>query len=1278
MGCLAVALWLLALPALCSGEDEAARERLAAAAAAHERGDFASALAAAEAACGLCAGGACAASRAAHAEHTRGVVLASLGRKTDAAAAFEACLARDAAHGHAAAARSRPATTTGDAAAARGAYAAALASPAAADGCAGPCLGRLGLLNDYALALDAVDDHAAAVAVLREALARDPTSVQAAGNYAIQLRDVGDLGGALAAGRRGLELDPNSVPMLHNVALIEQRLGNVSGAVDLWRKARDLGVGVFQPVASLAHHEGYRGNISGARALYEEALAIALAPGGEGRDHADSVLPHIYDDGDHMDRVWVAYTEALRRLLRAPTLRIVDPLHSTGSGALGYYLEYVGYADLPPPEQEKGAKFPISKAPISAVFHSPPRRLLARVYWRGARSDLAWRAPFLDAPRAPGKLRVGFLSAFFFTHSVGLLTAGVVETLDRSRFTVAVLHVAGEPEDELTAKLRGAADLDVLVFCEVGMNTMTYFLTFARLARRSALFWGHAVTSGVARSDGEAAGAAGAAGGVDYFVSPELFEARGDAAGGQDDYSETLWLMEGLTTRFPWPVDPDPDLEIADVIAAPRRTLYLVPQTLYKLHPDFDALIAGVLREDGDALVAMPEAQLGEWTAALADRWARSIPEDVRARVVFFRRLDFREFVKLAQLADVVLDPFPVGGGRSSLEILSTGTPIVLLEPRTSVLQLTRGMYELMGDPCPACVTQTPEAFVAAAVRVAKFDSAQIRARILERRGVLYENDGVTREWEAFLAHTGVETHYLVAVRDGEDPAAVAESLGDHIGAEDVKRRWLAALLQHGANGGGSRSLGAAPFSLPGGAAAAVDVREGDDLHQAAAWFAPPGLDDGAVDQVAAELKRRFPGHGGAPWLAARFARDAATMRGLARALAVGDVARHGAVCRVVVVDDASSPEDRAAMAAAFPAFDFLYKSPAHKGHARSMNALLRVVETPYLLYLEDDWLAVDGAAPRDVVGDALAVLEAAAEPLVQPGHAFTYWPGFTLNPALWDLRALACAFFDVLGEAPVFDPDDAEFERSFSLKARDAGLRVAYLPRVTLAHIGVDESAYALNNVSRPWDGHAMKIATMSAMIALIVGFRAALFAEGVSDQCEFLPPLIPQGGSLASRARCCELLPDADACSVSSQYADEYNCRNTLDGEYDEDGGWYARQTTDQWIAYDLKETHTALLACLEAFEAPSGARRVCAVFGDGALDDLVGSSTSMTSAGEYWDGVYSDTQPNYGDSKAVYDFCAAHDDDLAECSVPHLALYVRGFRLGECHNRGPAAGH
>lgn len=34
-----------------------------------------------------------------------------------------------------------------------------------------------------------------------------------------------------------------------------------------------------------------------------------------------------------------------------------------------------------------------------------------------------------------------------------------------------------------------------------GMNSESYFLSFARLARRSAVFWGHAVTSGVSAFD---------------------------------------------------------------------------------------------------------------------------------------------------------------------------------------------------------------------------------------------------------------------------------------------------------------------------------------------------------------------------------------------------------------------------------------------------------------------------------------------------------------------------------------------------------------------------------------------------------------------------------------------------------------------------------------------------------------------------------------------------------------------------------------------------------
>lgn len=91
-----------------------------------------------------------------------------------------------------------------------------------------------------------------------------------------------------------------------------------------------------------------------------------------------------------------------------------------------------------------------------------------------------------------------------------------------------------------------------------GINLESYFLSFARLARRSAVFWGHAVTSGVTAADavpiqnggpgalggtdGRVADVGGAdhnrLGGVDYFVSSWLFEDESLGRLAQRKYSE--------------------------------------------------------------------------------------------------------------------------------------------------------------------------------------------------------------------------------------------------------------------------------------------------------------------------------------------------------------------------------------------------------------------------------------------------------------------------------------------------------------------------------------------------------------------------------------------------------------------------------------------------------------------------------------------------------------------------------------------------------------------
>ena len=118
----------------------------------------------------------------------------------------------------------------------------------------------------------------------------------------------------------------------------------------------------------------------------------------------------------------------------------------------------------------------------------------------------------------------------------------------------------------------------------------------------------------------------------------------------------------------------------------------------------------------------------------------------------------------------------------------------------------------------------------------------------------------------------------------------------------------------------------------------------------------------------------------------------------------------------------------------------------------------------------------------------------------LESGHHFTYWPGFTLNPAIWDLESLrrlyathaASVAFTAAGRpannasaAPprierwpspsfAFDVHDKRFEQSMSLRLLDAGARVAYLPQMTFRHIGVNESAYVLSGDLRPWDRSA------------------------------------------------------------------------------------------------------------------------------------------------------------------------------------------------------------
>ena len=103
------------------------------------------------------------------------------------------------------------------------------------------------------------------------------------------------------------------------------------------------------------------------------------------------------------------------------------------------------------------------------------------------------------------------------------------------------------------------------------------------------------------------------------------------------------------------------------------------------------------------------------WTRLLIDRLRQAYP-DVAGRIVVLPRLSMDGFLHLQALADVLLDTIHFGGGNTSLEAFTFGTPIVTLPGRFLRSRITYACYEQMG--ILDCVAADPEDYVRIAVRL--------------------------------------------------------------------------------------------------------------------------------------------------------------------------------------------------------------------------------------------------------------------------------------------------------------------------------------------------------------------------------------------------------------------------------------------------------------------------------------------------------------------------------------------------------------------------------
>jgi len=328
---------------------------------------------------------------------------------------------------------------------------------------------------------------------------------------------------------------------------------------------------------------------------------------------------------------------------------------------------------------------------------------------------------YIEPPRN-AKPRIGFISKFLVKrHTIGKLNKGIINGINRDKFDVVLLPVGSSQnvvdEDQigpdkgttvvpiLTSDLQAACDaiaaqnLDILFFTDIGMEPSTYFIAQSRLARVQCVTWGHPVTTGLPT--------------MDYFVTSKLIEPD-DC---QDHYTEYPILLDNLSVVYDKPYAPD-EITPRDALFAKLNItnadakIYLCPQTVFKIHPDFDPIIQGILSQDPNGQMIFVSHYCKHANDLLMNRLLDTVGEDLlgpiipdaeggdginRARLSFVSRMARKDFVSLMAQASAMLDPLYFGGGNTSLEAFSMGTPIVTWPGPFMRGRVTHGLYQKMG-----------------------------------------------------------------------------------------------------------------------------------------------------------------------------------------------------------------------------------------------------------------------------------------------------------------------------------------------------------------------------------------------------------------------------------------------------------------------------------------------------------------------------------------------------------------------------------------------------
>jgi predicted O-linked N-acetylglucosamine transferase (SPINDLY family) len=538
--------------------------------------------------------------------------------------------------------------------------------------------------------------------IYRQLLVIEPRSAALHNNLGWALMEQQRFADATASFRAALLLWPQSAGIWTNLGSALHALRLLDDAADAYQQALDLNSKLPEALANLGHVQADKGNVIEAIRYFQAALALA-----PGMTHAWIGLGRACHAAGELDAAASAFGQALKLDQRNSELwqRFGNVLKDQGkiAEAMAHYRNAV---DLSHDPQIAGhlthaSMFDPACDPVQLRIDLQAADALSRTIGRTPRS----KRPH-DRESENRRLRIGYLSADFREHVVGMNLLPLLSHHNRKEFEVTCYSV-GEKHDDVTRKLNAAAErwrdmsdapdasvtkqivddqIDILVDCSMHLAGNRFRVVAARPAAVQVAFAAYPGSAGTRA--------------IDFRLSDPYL----DPPGGDESINleKIIRLPNTFSCYSPFTSQPEPGAPPAE-----HNTFI----TFGSLN-NFAKVNDKVLSLWGRLLSTVAQSRLMLRCPAGSSR--QRVLATMSNHGVEKRRIQFvgdqsrEDYLKSYGRIDIALDPFPYNGHTTSLDALWMGVPVVSLAgqfpwSRAGLCQLSNlGLSHL-------CATSTDE-----------------------------------------------------------------------------------------------------------------------------------------------------------------------------------------------------------------------------------------------------------------------------------------------------------------------------------------------------------------------------------------------------------------------------------------------------------------------------------------------------------------------------------------------------------------------------------------